>query len=328
MLVKNDFDLPYWTECCNPENFDTTLASFSGHPLQSVLWGNARQKIDGIGQVLIEYRAKNEEILGLARIEKRVIPFIGQIAWVPKGPVLLNQQDQIAKDSLYLELKKRGFIACITDLYSVIAKPKLQSPKTIWIDLKQGLDTLYKRLDSRVRYSTRLAQREGVVIRKTDNPTEVSKFFHLCNLLSKQKGFSLPGSEPLFLELIKTSSLQNNKVSMSLFIAEIHKVIIGGAIIARSGRNMHYLWGASDRHYSRYRVSEAIQWEIIQDGVLLGIERYDLEGIDPIKNPSVYQFKQKLGGTEVSLQGMEVTSFSWIGKSIVNIGRCLEKILK
>ncbi len=315
----------YWSECLNLDVFDSALASLSGHPLQSFLWGNARYKVDGISQLLFEYCGKNGAIVGLARVEERNIPFFGKIAWIPKGPILPDVEADNAMDLLHAELKRRGFIICITDKYTISKTQNPRPSSTLWLNLKIGLDSLSKNIDSRVRYSAKLALREGVVIRTTVKPLEVSAFFRLCNALSIKKGFTLPGSEELMLELIR-SSMQNGGVCMTLYVGEVGGVIIGGAIVARSGHHLHYLWGASDRRFSKYRVSEAIQWKIIQDGVASNMERYDLEGIDPIGNPSVYQFKKKLGGTEVTLQGMEVTSFSWIGNIVINMGRCLKKI--
>ena len=113
---------------------------------------------------------------------------------------------------------------------------------------------------------------------------------------------------------------------MSLYVGEVGGELAAGAIVARSGGHLHYLWGASDRRFSKYRVSEAIQWQIIQDGVASSMERYDLEGIDPVGNPGVYEFKRKLGGTEVVLQGMEVSPLSWVGRVAVGVGRRLGKL--
>lgn len=314
-----------WTECLDPDAFDATLATFSGHTLQSALWGNARNKVDGLSQLLLECRTESGEVTGLARVEERPIPLLGKIAWLPKGPVLPGNETGMAETSLRAELKRRGFIACITDQYAVSQKPHSQSPRTIWLDLTLGLDALSKGFDSQWRYGAKRALREGVMVRTTMMPMEVSTFYHLCNALSASKGFSLPGSEALMLELIRSSSA-DEKVGMSLYVADIGGVIAGGALVARSGRHLHYFWGASDRRFSRYRVSEAIQWQIIQDGVNSGMVRYDLEGIDPTGNPGVYQFKRKMGGREVTLQGTETTPLSWVGRVAVGVGRRLGRL--
>lgn len=314
--------ISYWTKCLDCSNWDVTLASLDGHPLQSTLWGNARNKVDGVSQLLLEYRTDAGVVTGLARIEKRTVPLLGKIAWLPKGPVLPNGEEEIAEALLLAELKRCDFMACITDRYTISQAPIIHCPRTIWLDLTLGLDKLSNDLDSQWRYGAKRALREGVVVRKTAEPTEISAFFHLCSALSVNKGFSLPGSERLMQELIQ-STLPNGKVGMSLYVGDIGGIIAGGAIVAKSGRHLHYFWGASDRRFSKYRVSEAIHWQVIQDGVSAGMTRYDLEGIDPVGNPGVCQFKRKMGGTEVALQGIDAMPLSMRGHIVVGVGHRL-----
>lgn len=314
-----------WIESSDVVTWGNQLAGMGGHPLQSALWGDARNKVDGVSQLLLECRTGSGEVTGLARIEERTIPLLGKIAWLPKGPVLPGDEAGMVEASLRAELKRRGFIACITDRYAVSQTPHSQSPRTIWLDLTLGLDALSKGLDSQWRYGAKRALREGVIVRTTAMPIEVSTFYHLCNALSAIKGFSLPGSEALMLELIRSSS-PDGKVGMSLYVGDIGGVIAGGALVARSGRYLHYFWGASDRRFSKYRVSEAIHWQVIQDGVAAGMVRYDLEGIDPVGNPGVYQFKRKMGGDEMALCGKEVTPLSWSGRIAVGAGRRLGRL--
>lgn len=317
--------VPYWVECSDSDVFDATLATFSGHPLQSALWGNIRHKVDGISQLLLEYCSGGGKVTGLARVEERTVPFLGKIAWLPKGPVLSGDEAGIAEASLRAELKRRGFIICITDRYAVSQTPHSQSPRTIWLDLTLGVDVLSKELDSQWRYGAKRALREGVIVRTTTKPIEVSTFFHLCNALSVTKGFSLPGSEALMTGLI-CADAPSPGVGMTLYVGEIGGELAGGAVVARSGRHLHYFWGASDRRFSKYRVSEAIHWQVIQDGVASGMARYDLEGIDPVGNPGVYQFKRKMGGDEMALCGKEVTPLSWSGRIAVGAGRRLGRL--
>jgi hypothetical protein len=305
--------------------WDKELARLGGHPLQSALWGNARNKVDGIPQLFLACRADNEEPKGLARVEVRNARPVGKVAWIPKGPALSGTDTDDPISSLRSELKLHGFIACITDRYVACDHEMAEQPRTIWLDLALGLDALSKALDSQWRYGARRALREGVVIRTTRAPADVSAFFHLCNALSETKGFSLPGSEALMLELIRSSS-PDGAVGMTLYVGEVDGMIAGGALVARCGQHLHYLWGASDRRFSKYRVSEAVQWQVIQDGVASGMSRYDLEGIDPAGNPGVYGFKRKMGGHEVTLQGMETTPLSWVGRAAVSVGRRLGRL--
>jgi hypothetical protein len=313
---------PAWHLSVDSDRWDRVLASMAGHPLQSTLWGNARHKVDGIAQLLLEYRHDAGEVTGLARIERRPIPVLGEIAWIPKGPVIASGDAGMVEASLFAALRHRGFIVGAIDQYVTAQAPHSGRPKTIWLDLTLGIETLSKNLDSQWRYGAGRALREGVTVRKTRELTEVSSFYRLCNELSVKKRFALPGSEGLMQELIR-SSFPDGPVGMSLYLGEVRGVIAGGAFVARCGHHLHYLWGANDRRFSKYRVSEAVHWQIIQDGVASGMSRYDLEGVDPTGNPGVYQFKRKMGGQEVALRGMQAVGLSWAGHVVVGIGRRL-----
>lgn len=296
-----------------------------GHPLQSAVWGNARRLADGIEHLLLEHYDSSGHVDGLARIEIRNLPFGGKVAWIPKGPVLACKDTETIESGLVSALRQRGFVACVTDRYCPADPSAPGRPRTIWLDLTPGLEILSKNLDQQWRYGARRALREGVVVRTSTAQADVSAFFRLCNALSETKGFALPGSEALMQALVRFSS-PDGAAGMTLYLGEVEGEIAGGALVARCGQHLHYLWGASDRRFSKYRVSEAVQWQIIQDGVVSGMTRYDLEGIDPAGNPGVYAFKRKMGGREVVLQGMEAMPLTWAGHVAVALGRRLGRL--
>jgi lipid II:glycine glycyltransferase (peptidoglycan interpeptide bridge formation enzyme) len=98
---------------------------------------------------------------------------------------------------------------------------------------------------------------------------------------------------------------RNGTVEARLFLARYRKQLGAGVFVIRCGRSMHYFWGATNRALSRERVGEAAQWAAIEWGLTQGCEVYDLEGIDPPRNPGVYAFKRKMGGNEITLSGKE-----------------------
>lgn len=314
-----------WNDSLDSKSWDQQLAKIGGHPLQSALWGNARNEIDGIPSLLLYFKQKNECQDGMARIEIREAPLGKKVAWIPRGPFLGNADQRETMSSLQNELRRRGFIACISNPYSVSQINKSGQPRTIWIDLTVGLEALSNALDSQWRYGARRATREGVKVRNTTATADVTSFYRMCNALSESKRFALPGSEALMQELLRSSPI-DSPVKMTLYVGEVDGVLAGGSFIATSGSHIHYMWGASDRRFSKYRVSEAVQWQVIQDGVAAGMTRYDLEGIDPVGNPGVYEFKRKMGGDEVVLQGMEVTPLSLLGRVAVGLGRRMGRL--
>lgn len=311
-----------WNTSTDAIQWDCNLAKIGGHPLQSALWGNARQKIDAIPSLLFACQSENESIAGMARVEIRKAPLGQKVAWIPRGPFIGKAVHRDTMNSLQNALRRRGFIACFSDPYCEADTNKSGQPRTIWLDLTLGLEELSKALDSQWRYGARRAVREGVIVRTTTEAADVSCFYKMCNALSEAKGFALPGSEALMQELIRSSSI-DGPVRMTLYVAEVCGEMAAGALIATSGSHIHYLWGASDRRFSKYRVGEAVQWQVIQDGVAAGMTRYDLEGVDPVGNPGVYEFKRKMGGREVTLHGLEVTPLSIFGHIAVGVGRRL-----
>jgi len=314
-----------WNSCSDAIQWDISLARLGGHPLQSALWGNARQEIDDIPSLFLFLQFGDKYLNGMARVELRKAPLGAKVAWMPRGPLLDDANQFDTMNSIQSELRHRGFIVCISDPYSESQTNRLGQPKTIWVDLTLGLDALSKALDSQWRYGARRALREGVSVRTTRASVDVSGFYKLCSSLSQGKGFALPGSEALMQELIRSSPIEG-PIKMTLYVGEVDGAMAGGALIATSGSHIHYMWGASDRRFSKYRVSEAVQWQVIQDGVAAGMTRYDLEGIDPVGNPGVYQFKRKMGGREVTLQGMEVTPLSLLGRVAVGVGRRMGRL--
>jgi hypothetical protein len=64
-----------------------------------------------------------------------------------------------------------------------------------------------------------------------------------------------------------------------------------------------YLFGATDEQGMQTSAAYLVQWEIVQALKAAGVRRYDLNGIDPERNPGTYHFKRGLSGKK----GLPVT---------------------
>jgi len=300
-----------WMVVDDTSQWDVWLAQLGGHPLQSLLWGDARREADGIAYRCLAAFDAAGEVAALARAEARRVPALGALAWVPKGPVAIAGVDpwpgleRCCRDLGYVGLAASPWVA-------VQGASPGQGPRTIWLDLARGRDALLKDMDAQWRYGARRALREGVVIATSVAAGQIRTFHALCRAISARKGFELPGSEALMLRLLQTSR-PDAAVEARLFIARIDDAVAGGVFILRAGHNIHYLWGAVDRAHSRARAGEALQWAVIEWGLAQGCTRYDLEGIDPASNPGTYQFKKKMGGTEIQLQEQLERALDWRG---------------
>lgn len=319
-----------WEKNLSAAEWDKYLASFNGHPLQSALWGDARQKVDGIESHRWLAFFEDQLVL-MIRFEVRYIPVLGRLAWIPRGPV--PSTHHIVEEA-HLEflscLRKNGYTLCIEDPYTYTASHFATGihlfplPRTIWLDLRLGKEKLWAGLKRQWRYGIRVAERRGVVVEQSRAPADISVFSGLCVELSKRKHFFLPGSEALMSTLLGTST--SSDVGAELFIARYHGSIVAGVLVLRCGNSLHYFWGASNRSFSYQSPSEAVQWAVIEWACEKGIKTYDLEGIDPKKNPGVYRFKHKIGGVEITLPGKYAYPLNLRGRIALSVRRWLCRI--
>jgi|APSaa5957512535_1039671.scaffolds.fasta_scaffold06054_7 lipid II:glycine glycyltransferase (peptidoglycan interpeptide bridge formation enzyme) len=326
-VQTNFLDIQWeWRECSDFHLWDSELARIGGHPLQSALWGNARKCAEGLEYLCLMGQGGDGSI-ALARVETRRVPLFGKVAWIPRGPVLslLNKDRYECPQSLIKYLKVKGFILCgynpwgeVTD-FSGNSKC-VDDPMTIWIDLSVGKEQLLKNIDKQWRYGARRALREGVVVEQTKDSNDVAEFYRLCQVISDVKGFSLPATQGLMEGLLALSK-QDDPVEVRLFVGRYNEALCAGVFVMRVGKQVHYIWGGVDRKYSKLRAGEAVQWAVMQWAINEGCELYDLEGIDPVNNPGTYQFKKKMGGREVKLNGLSLTPLTLTGALVKAVFR-------
>ena len=319
-----------WNTDLLPAVWDRSLSEMGGHPLQSALWGDARHAVDGIENH--RWAAfQHEQPVFMARFEVRPLALLGRAVWIPRGPNLAAEGiGRLAYGEFLERLRRSGYLLCIDDAYSSICEapvpgiPLLPRPRTVWIDLSMGRDQLWGALDSQWRYGARSAGRAGVVVEQSRDFEDVTRFYGLCEQISKDKKFALPGSEPLLRAL--SAAPPSADAEARLFVARFDGNLAAGAMVLRCGRSLHYFWGATDRRFSKQRPSEAVQWGIIEWAVENGLETYDLEGIDPENNMGTYQFKMKMGGKEIDLPGKCAYPLNSTGRIAVRVGQWLGKI--
>jgi hypothetical protein len=316
-----------WETSTDSAQWDADLSRLGGHPLQSAVWGDARRIEDGLSDCRWQAR-EGSKIVWMARVEERRAAGVARVAWIPRGPTASSSRLNGDIDKVFLaKMREAGFMLVVSDRWVPIddASRTLTAvaPKTIWLDLGRGAASLWQELDKQWRYGVGRARREGVICESTGDDNDIASFFSLCREISSSKGFQLPGSLGLISRLLKVNFCADT--SAHLFVARVPEGLAAGACILRCGRSIHYFWGASDRRFSKYRAGEALQWTIIEWGIERGCLLYDLEGIDPVQNPGVYEFKKKMGGRIVSLEGMRYHPLNLGGRLICGARRVLRQ---
>jgi hypothetical protein len=310
-------------------DWDRCLGLLRGHPLQSSLWGEARRDVDGIEDLRFLAGHLDHPIL-MARVERRRIPLLGSVAWIPKGPAHDGSPQVSTAYSILMDtLRKEDFIVVIDGAYpdpipqDILQGTPFAATETAWLNPVEGRDARWAALDSQWRYGVGRAKRLGVIVEQSRRAEDIDEFFALCETISRDKKFELPGSLPLLRRLFEPIGLGAS--SVMLFAARVDSRLVAGAVIFRVGARAYYFWGAMNREFSRYRPGEAVQWAVIEWACRQGLQCYDLEGMDRLANPGTFDFKVKMGGRMVALPPRYAHVLDVRGRLVMALNRIVHR---
>lgn len=299
-----------WQEDLSNETWDDLISYFGGHPLQTAHWGEARKASNHIQYYRWAAFIDNKPVF-LARFEVRTFFKFIKIAWLPKGPLILDNSFRSFLLNAFLHrLKKLGYIFCFMNPWEKLITTTTEGKSflTIWLDLTVGKEKLWNNLQKQFRYGARRAVKLGVCVERSRSAEDIYAFNQLCTSLSIKKHFQLCTS-PILMSILASSN--SASVESYLFAAKFKGKLCGGAFIIRCGNSIHYMWGGIDRSFSHLCVGEAIQWAVVDWGVEQGCKRYDLEGITESQNSGVDIFKKKLGGEIIATSGIQIHALYW-----------------
>lgn len=103
-------------------------------------------------------------------------------------------------------------------------------------------------------------------------------------------------------------------------------VPLAAAMFVNDGREMVYLYSGSAWKHQKYGGAHLIQWEMIQEALRTGCERYNFYGVRPVAGDGVYQFKQGFRGHVEELLGTFALPVGVLGK--LYVGRIREQELR
>lgn len=199
--------------------------------------------------------------------------------------------------------KSRGFI---------LAPMYFQAEYTLYLDLTQSEEELLKNMRKNTRYGIKRAQREGIVIEKSQDPVALNQFYQLYQAtVGRQHFVAYP--KKFFADELKIFSQDNQT---QIFLAKYQGEALAGAIIIFYGDFAYYHHGASLKKYEEKCASYLVQWEAILEAKERGFKFYDFWGVAPTNDPShpragLTFFKQGFGGQRVRWQQTMDLPISW-----------------
>jgi lipid II:glycine glycyltransferase (peptidoglycan interpeptide bridge formation enzyme) len=174
------------------------------------------------------------------------------------------------------------------------------------IDLVRTEEAIFKDMKPKTRYNIRLAQRKGISVFNA-SVEMLPLFYKLYLQTAKRNGF-LPGSYRHFSALFSPVDHKPGSSEVLFLLAARGQDVLAGAIIAISGRQAIYLYGASSNEQRNQMGSYALHWEAIKLARQKGCLTYDMGSVSPVSDPGhpfygMYRFKTGFGGKIVHRNG-------------------------
>lgn len=176
------------------------------------------------------------------------------------------------------------------------------------VDIQSPEESILGRMKPKTRYNIGLARRKGVTI-SSASQAQLPAFYDLYCQTALRNCF--PVCDYRHFSALFQAQVDNPRNSEILFLlAHRNQNLLAGAIIAISGKNAIYLYGASSSANRNLMGPYAVHWEAIVAARSRGCVRYDMGAVSPNMSSDhpfygLYRFKTGFGGR------IELRSGSW-----------------
>ncbi len=279
-------------------------------------------------------RSLGREVFSLGDTGVIEIPtwFNKKYFYIPRGPNALSNE---FVDKLLQKAKDRKAIFILAEPqedsvaqilshhgFSFSTSKDIQPNRTIVLSLVQDDDELLKKMHHKTRYNIKVARRDGVVVRTSD---DIEPFLELLSKTSARDKF-FPHSSSYYRSMFsffqKTEELQIN-----IFYAYLDDRPVAAAMIGLYGKRGFYLHGASDHECRSSMAPFALHWEVISWLKVHDYDHYDFWGIDHQRYPGVTRFKLGWGGNVIEYPGAFVMPISKIYYALYSFLRKLKSYI-
>ena len=282
------------------------------HPLQTWVWGQARQNT-GI-KILRLGEFQGEKLKKVYLITFHQIPFTNfNIGYIPRSDLptkeLLEFLKKIAKEYKLIFVKFEPYIEKSKTKNLNFSNLK-RSPHplftnwTIISDISQDKEKLFANLKSKTRYNINLAQKKGVYVKEVSNEKGYTIFENLYfETINRQK---YKGHNRFYHR--KIWEAVKNKMS-HILIAYYDNIPLAAYHLFIFKNRGYYVYGGSSDKYRNFMASNLLMWESLLFAKKNGCNTFDMWGSLPkdysINHPyaGFTRFKEGYGGKFIEMMG-------------------------
>lgn len=283
------------------------------------------------------------DVAGFADVRIKQLPIVeGGIAYISGGPFPVSSEHEYenvvsALLEEYVRMRSLTLRIMPPPLPATQAKKvkefllglgfvdKAECKQTILIDLSQSLDEIRKKFHQKWRNCLNKGEKGCVTFRSGTDSGIFKEFRPLFEELIAEKKFLVDLDIDFYMDVQKESGLQDKFL---VTLAEVDGRPIAGHVSSFLGDTGVYLLGATSHEGRKLNAAYLLQWQAIKKSKAAGCLWYDLGGTDPVGNPGVYRFKNRMGGQEVTMPGPFEFKSTGVRASLTSVGEKGYKLIK
>lgn len=282
------------------------------HFMQTSLWGRVK---NGWGWRGLICRDESGTIRGAMAILEHRLRFCNAVLlYSPRGPIFRDKAvfaELIASAKAYaaqrnayllridpaISEEDEDFAEMTHDFRCDRASDfSLFQPRMCYVlDLRgKTEESLFSGYHASVRRKIRLAEREGVTVRRGSTDNDLPVFCEMMRQTAKKNGFQ-PRNSDYFRTFLE--ELGDNA---TLWLAEQEGRTCAATISVTFGRRSWYMYGCSFPDRLKDHPNELLQWAMQREALRMGCDGFDLRGVEGLpteENPKfgLHRFKQGFG---------------------------------
>lgn len=207
-----------------------------------------------------------------------------------------------------LRVKPRGFVEKDEKIRSILEMAGFlptggilkEAKRTILVNLEYSQEEMRKRLSKKWRNSLTNSEKENLRLKEGFGVEPLYAIRPIYEALQEKKNFE--GWD--LHELARIQKALGDGEKMRITTCEHNNEIIAASVCSALGDTAVGLIGVTSEEGRKRRAYYLLQWDEILWAKKNGQSMYDLNGINPQRNPTVYHFKSGINGEEVIFLGV------------------------
>ena len=305
------------------EKWEHDATSFNDYTLyQTWAYQHVRSKNENLPIKRVIIKDSFECVLLMAQVRLYKIPLINRYwGYVQNGPLICHKADDCdIQKALFLflnymlkekicilritpyifENKKGTSYPSLLERCGFIKNTTIPCYYTAILSLKESMEDIFSTFHRSWRRYLIKAQKEALQIESGTDQVHWAILKNLYDKSKKRKDF-------VGLDSNTFSETQHYLPSISKIEIIIARDEKGEPLCAHAtsyfGETALGIVAASSEKGLQMNASHLVWWHTLIQAKAKGAKIYDLGGIDPIKNPNVYQFKMRMGTSEIKSIG-------------------------